>query len=82
MSESRYRLLARLSGITAALSGLLTIITIINTMWIESIFEGAEPDGGSGELEWLIAVGFGVVAVVAGLVCLWARRAATAHALS
>ena len=79
MSESRYRLLARLSGITAALSGLLTII---NPMWIESIFEGAEPDGGSGELEWLIAVGFGVVAVVAGLVCLWARRAATAHALS
>jgi ABC-type sulfate transport system permease subunit len=55
----------------------LTIVTAIWPTWIESVF-AASPDGGSGTLEMLIALPFGVAAVVSGLL---ARRAARATRL-
>ena len=52
----------------------LTIVTAIWPTWIETLFE-ASPDGGSGTLEMLIAVPFGIAAVVSGLLAHRARHA-------
>jgi ABC-type sulfate transport system permease subunit len=52
----------------------LTIVTAIWPTWIESLFE-ASPDGGSGTLEMLIALPFGLAAVVSGLLAHRARQA-------
>jgi len=41
----------------AVLSALLFAVTLVWPNWIELLFE-AEPDAGSGELEWLIAGAF------------------------
>ena len=49
------------------LGGALFVLTLISREWIEEIF-GVEPDGGSGSLEWVIAVGLlGVAALSFGL---------------
>ena len=40
----------------------LFVLTLAWPEWIEEVF-GVEPDGGSGALEWLIAIAFLVVAV-------------------
>ena len=50
----------------AAVSFVLLVLTLVTEEWIEAIFE-ASPDGGSGELEWLITGGF-VTATVISLV--------------
>jgi hypothetical protein len=39
----------------AALTGFLSIATMIRPQWIESVF-AVSPDGGSGSLEWLIVL--------------------------
>jgi hypothetical protein len=40
----------------------LFVLSLAWPEWIEEVF-GVEPDGGSGALEWLIAIAFLVVAV-------------------
>jgi hypothetical protein len=62
----RYRL--HVDAGLAALSAVLLALTLVVPDWIEVVF-GLEPDGGTGELEWLIAgalalgtVGFGLAA--------------------
>ncbi|MET0663158.1 MAG: ABC transporter permease [Ilumatobacteraceae bacterium] len=40
----------------------LFVLTLISAEWIEEL-TGWEPDGGSGELEWLIAAVFLVAAI-------------------
>jgi hypothetical protein len=41
----------------------LLVLTLISKEWIEEIFH-VEPDGGSGALEWAIALGLLTFAVV------------------
>lgn len=59
-----------ISSLSAVLATLLFAATLINRSWIESLF-GVEPDGGSGEAEWLLVAVFAAIAVGAGFV---ARR--------
>jgi hypothetical protein len=54
----------------------LTVLTVIVPAWIESV-TAFEPDGGSGELEWLLAAAPGMVGLVFG--GLWFR---TRHQLA
>lgn len=57
------------TGVTfslAALFAALAVLTLIVPDWIEVVF-GVEPDAGSGSLEWAIALVFGVLAVLSGL---------------
>ena len=61
----------------AAASALLFLATAVWPDWIEAIF-GVSPDGGSGVLEWLIAGGLLVVALVSGGLALRSRRALAA----
>lgn len=42
-----------LETVTAAVTGILFVVTLLWENWIELVF-GVEPDGGSGALEWLI----------------------------
>ncbi len=49
----------------AAVSAGLALITIFAPTWIEEVF-GIEPDGGNGELEWLIVAVPAVLAAAAG----------------
>lgn len=44
------------------------MLAAISPVWIEE-FTGLEPDGGNGALEWLLAVGFGLVGVELGVLC-------------
>jgi len=53
---------ARIETGLAAAAGLLAIVTLIWPTWIETLF-GVEPDGGSGEAEWLVVVVLALVAV-------------------
>lgn len=46
----------------AVIAAVLFVITLISAEWIEEL-TGWEPDGGSGELEWLIAGAFLVAAI-------------------
>jgi hypothetical protein len=60
----------RIEAALAVVSLLLAIVTAISAEWIEKL-TGFEPDGGSGALEWGIALGFGAAAL---LLALLARR--------
>jgi hypothetical protein len=55
--EQRLRIRVRIETILAIVGVLLSLLTLVWPEWIEEIF-GVEPDGGSGELEWVIALGF------------------------
>ena len=46
----------------------LTLLAALAPAWIESLTL-LEPDGGVGELEWLLAVAFGAASVVFGTLC-------------
>ena len=61
---------ARIEAALGCLAGLLAIVTAIWPTWIEEL-TGLEPDGGSGEAEWLLVAGFLLAALAAGLM---ARR--------
>jgi hypothetical protein len=51
----------------AIFAALLFVLTLITREWVEIIFR-VDPDGGSGALEWALALGVGTVAVASGVV--------------
>jgi hypothetical protein len=61
---------ARVEAVLGAIAMLLAIATAVWPSWIEGL-TGLEPDGGSGEAEWLLVAGLVIVAIAAGLM---ARR--------
>jgi hypothetical protein len=50
----------------ATIAAFLTLLTLVTREWIELVF-GADPDGGSGVLEWFIVAGFLVIAMLLSL---------------
>ena len=65
---------ARWQLILAGIFLALTALALIVPMWIEDL-TGRSPDGGNGELELLLAVPFGLAAVVLGALGWRSRRA-------
>jgi hypothetical protein len=63
--ENRLRRRFRIETALFALSIVAFAATIVWPQWIEIVF-GFEPDGGSGELELLVAFAFAAFAVAAG----------------
>lgn len=61
--ERKLRIRWRIEVALAVIAFALFVLTLISAEWIEEL-TGWEPDGGSGELEWLVAAGFLVAAVV------------------
>ena len=41
----------------------LAIVTIVDPEWIEEL-TGADPDAGSGTIEWLVVIGFGLASII------------------
>jgi uncharacterized membrane protein len=72
---------ARLQLVLAIVSACLTALAIVAPAWIEAV-TSLEPDGGSGELEWLIAAAFGLASLVFGLLTYRTRRQFTARAVA
>ena len=67
-----------LEAATAAVTGILFVVTLLWENWIELVF-GVEPDAGSGALEWLIvAVLLAATLALAGLARREWRRAQAA----
>lgn len=64
---------ARLQLVFMIISLVLTGLAAIVPIWIEEVTT-LEPDGGSGELEWLLAGGFGVLSIVFGVLTYRTRR--------
>ena len=56
----------RVDVVLASLSAFLLMLTLVLPDWIEVVFH-VDPDGGSGELEWLIAGAFALSTVGFGL---------------
>ena len=52
--------------VLGATAGILALVTLISRQWIEVLF-GADPDGGSGSLEWTVVAGLALVTVAAGV---------------
>ena len=79
--STRYRLLSRVSGGAAVVAGLLAVLTLVNPAWIEAIFD-ADPDGGGGELEWVIVLVLAAFAAATTWLCIWSRRVSMRFAVS
>ena len=54
----------------ATAAAVMFVVTLISREWIEEVVH-VDPDGGNGDLEWLIVV---VLAMVAVVLALTARR--------
>jgi hypothetical protein len=63
----------RLQVFLATVSVILTITAAILPVWIERL-TGLEPDGGSGELERLLAVVPGAISIIFGVLAYRTRR--------
>jgi peptidoglycan biosynthesis protein MviN/MurJ (putative lipid II flippase) len=50
----------------AAVTGIMTIVTLISREWIEVVF-GVDPDNGSGALEWLIVAILAAATLIFGM---------------
>jgi hypothetical protein len=63
----RRRLKTRITveGLLGLTSLALAVLTVVNREWIEEL-TGFEPDAGSGALEWLVVIAFGLAAVLFG----------------
>ena len=79
MSSRRLRARFWIEGPLAVIGLVLAVVTMLVPDWLERLFE-ASPDNGSGELEWLISLGFLVLAGVMGLLARreWRRSSAMA----
>jgi hypothetical protein len=64
---------ARLQLVFALVSAGLAVLAALVPRWIEEV-TGLEPDGGNGELEWLLPVVFGVVSIVFGVLTYRSRQ--------
>lgn len=53
-------------AVTAAIGLVLFVLTLITREWFE-LLTGLDPDGGSGALEWALALGLLAVSLVSGL---------------
>lgn len=62
--------------IGAGLSAIMFVVTVLWPDWIEAV-TGWSPDGGSGALEWGIALAFALSAVTLGLLARRHRRLAS-----
>ena len=62
MAATRVRARFWIEVIFASLAFALMTVTLINHEWIEWL-TGAEPDGGSGLLEWAVVIACAIVAV-------------------
>jgi hypothetical protein len=65
---------ARLELAAAVVSAVLAVATFIWPTWIESL-SGLEPDGGSGESEWWVALIFAAVSLALIILARRDRRA-------
>ena len=57
----------------AGVSGIVFVVTVLWPDWIEAV-TGWNPDGGSGALEWGIALAFALSSVTLGLLARRHRR--------
>ncbi|MEO6713905.1 MAG: hypothetical protein ABIM89_10800 [Mycobacteriales bacterium] len=48
------------------MTGAMTVVTALSAEWIEAIF-GFEPDGGTGEWEWVIVAALALVTATLAL---------------
>jgi hypothetical protein len=71
--ERRLRTRVLLQTVLAAAGLVLSLLTMVWPEWIEELF-GVEPDGGSGALEWLIALGLLAAAATLALLAHRGRR--------
>ena len=64
--------------VLAVLFAVLTVAALVEPAWVEAT-TGADPDGGSGALEWALALTAGLATVVAGwsATLAWRRVAAS-----
>jgi len=71
----------RIEAGLSALSAALSVVTLMWPAWLEAVLP-VDPDGGSGEAEWVVVMTLAVVAVGSALLArrhwLTARRRATA----
>ena len=70
MDASRVRARFWIEALCAVAGAALFVLTLISREWIEFLF-GVDPDGGSGSLEFAIALGLLCVSVISGVL---ARR--------
>ena len=53
-------------SVAAVVTGVMLVVTALWPDWIERVF-AVDPDGGSGELEWLLVAALALATVVLGL---------------
>lgn len=68
------------SGVLAAISAVLLVLTLVWPQWIEGIF-GVEPDSGDGSFELVVVLGLAVVAVASSTDAILAWRRARVRRL-
>ena len=72
-SQKKMRRLVRIQLALTVLFVVLTILAMAVPMWIEEV-SGFSPDGGSGEVELLLAIPFGVASWILAALTWRSRR--------
>jgi hypothetical protein len=70
---NRYKARFLSEAIAASAAGILGLITIFWSDWIEAIF-GVDPDQGNGNLEWLVVAALLIIAATLGLLARFEAR--------
>ena len=73
VDEARLRRRYRLQVILGIACVILTAAAVILPVWVEE-FTGLEPDGGSGEFEWILALIPGLLSIAFGALAYRTRR--------